>query len=151
MFDQEPLLLNFRFEVAFLGWNIDNMSVDSRFQRVSGIGATLTTTSVTEGGQNLFTHKLPERVDYSNLVLERGRLIKSELSKKFEDALVRFDFTTTDILVSLLGEDQTRLCSWMFYRAYPVRWTSGDLSASDPAILIDTMELAYSRMQPMQI
>lgn len=145
------LLLNFRFAVSFLSWGGRGAGVDTRFQRVSGLGADVATTQVVEGGQNLFTHRLPERVDYKNLVLERGRVVRSALNERFDDALSRFHFRPTDVLVSLLGDDRGTLSAWMFYRAYPVRWSTADLSAKEPDVLIDTMELAYTRMQPLQL
>jgi len=150
MFD-EPLLLNFRFSVSFLSWGGQGAAVDTRFQRVSGLGATVTTSAHAEGGQNLFTQSLPDKVGYTNLVLERGRVTRSTLNSRFDDALARFQFKTTDVLVTLLGDFRMPLASWMFYRAYPVKWATSDLSAKDPAILIDTMELAYTRMQPFRV
>jgi phage tail-like protein len=147
----EPLLLNFRFAVSFLGWGGGTASVDTRFQSVSGIGATVTTSTVAQGGQNLYTQSLPDKVGYSNLTLTRGRVIKSTLNGRFEDALARFEFKTTDVLVMLLGDLGLPLCAWKFYRAWPVKWTTSDLSATTPAILIDTMELAYTRMEPIRL
>jgi phage tail-like protein len=147
----EPLLLNFRFAVSFLAWGGQSAVIDTRFQRVSGLGASVTTSTIAEGGQNLFTQSLPDKVGYTNLVLERGRILKSTVNSRFDDALARFEFKPTDVLVTLLGELRTPLAAWMFYRAYPVKWSTSDLSAAAPAILIDTMELAYTRMQPLQV
>jgi phage tail-like protein len=147
----EPLLLNFRFAVSFLAWGGQSAVIDTRFQRVSGLGASVTTSTIAEGGQNLFTQSLPDKVGYTNLVLERGRILKSTVNSRFDDALARFEFKPTDVLVTLLSELRTPLAAWMFYRAYPVKWSTSDLSAAAPAILIDTMELAYTRMQPLQV
>lgn len=151
----DTLLLSFRFAVSFLSWGGRGAgqvaAVDTRFQRVSGLGADVTTAQVVEGGQNLFTHRLPERIDYKNLVLERGRVVRSALNDRFDDALARFEFRPTDVLVTLLGDDRGTVAAWMFYRAYPVRWSTADLSAKEPEVLIDTMELAYTRMQPLRI
>jgi hypothetical protein len=51
--------------------------LDIRFHRVSGLGATIETDPLGEGGQNLYTHRLPRRVSYANLVLERGMVLGS--------------------------------------------------------------------------
>jgi phage tail-like protein len=147
----QPLLLNFRFAVSFLGWGVEGAMVDTRFQSVSGLGASVTTSTVAEGGQNLYTQSLPDKVGYSHLTLTRGRVIKSTLNSRFDAALARFEFKTTDVLVTLLGEHGIPLAAWMFYRAYPVKWSTADLSVATPAILIDTMELAYTRMQPILV
>lgn len=147
----DPLLLNFRFSVSFLAWGGQNSAVDARFQRVSGLGGSVSTSPINEGGQNLYTQNLPDKVSYGNLVLERGRVIRSTLNSRFDDALARFEFKPTDVLVTLLGEAPVPVAAWMFYRAYPTKWSTSDLSASQPAILIDTMELSYTRMQSIQV
>ena len=69
----DGLILNFRFAVSFLQWGVLNSTVDTRFQNVSGLSAEVTTTSVEEGGLNLYSHKLPQRVSYGNLTLTRGK------------------------------------------------------------------------------
>lgn len=147
----DHLLLNFRFSVSFLAWGGRNNTVDTRFQSVSGIGAEATTVEIAEGGQNLYTQRLPERISHRTLVLQRGRVIRSTLNRKFEEALSRFEFGTSDVLVTLLGEDRSALAAWMFHRAYPTRWSTADLSARSPDVLIDTMELTYTRMQSLRI
>ena len=145
------LMLNFRFSVSFLAWGGRNNTVDTRFQSVSGIGAEATMTEVIEGGQNLHIHRLPERINHRRLVLQRGRVIRSTLNRKFDDALSRFEFETTDVLVTLLGDTRSAIAAWMFHRAYPTRWSTADLNARSPDVLIDTMELTYTRMQTLKI
>jgi phage tail-like protein len=147
----DPLLLNFRFAVSFLAWGGQNNTVDTRFQKVSGFAATVGTSAIAQGGQNLYTQNLPDKVTYGNLMLDRGRVIKSTLNSRFEDALARFHFQTTDVLVTLLGEDRAPIAGWMFYHAYPVKWSTTELSVATPAILIDSMELTYTRMQSIQV
>jgi hypothetical protein len=39
----------------------------------------------------------------------------------------------------------------MFIRAFPVRWTTSDLDASGKNVMIETMELAYARMQVVRV
>ena len=46
--------------------------VDMHFQSVSGLEMRLQTESISEGGQNLFDHKVPGKVEYPNVVLKRG-------------------------------------------------------------------------------
>ena len=49
--------------------------------------------------------------------------------------------------MTLLDEANRSLMSWMFLRAYPVRWSIGDLDAQSNPIVIERLELAYQRMQ----
>lgn len=146
-----PLILNFRFSVSFLSWGVLGTSIDARFQSVSGLGADVGQNPVAEGGQNLYSHRLPTRVSYQNLVLKRGKVVGSLLNVPFDDAFGRFKFRPTDVLVMLLGDDRAPISAWLFQRAYPLKWSTGELNATDPAVLIDTLELAFSRMQTLQL
>ncbi len=71
------LILGFRFGVFFFTGGVLPNMLDIRFAKVSGLSAEVKTIEVTEGGQSLYTHRLPERVSYGNLVLERGMVVGS--------------------------------------------------------------------------
>jgi phage tail-like protein len=143
--------LGFRFAVFFLARGVLPNPLDIRFQRVSGISATIETRPVNEGGQNLYTHRLPRKIGYGNLVLERGFVVGSQLNLEFDAAMSLFKFTPSNVLVTLFGENAIPLAGWLFVSAYPVRWATADLLASSDQILIDTLELAYTRMQPLRL
>jgi phage tail-like protein len=145
------LVLGFRFSVVFLAGGALPNPLDVRFQKVSGLAAEITTTSVGEGGQNLYTHKLPERVNYGNLVLERGFVVGSALHLEFNAAMSLFKFAPSNVLVTLLGESRAPLAAWLFLKAYPVKWATADLDANQTGVLIDTLELAYTRMQILRV
>lgn len=145
------LVLGFRFSVLFLAGGAVPNPLDVRFQKVSGLAAEITTTSVTEGGQNLYTHRLPDRVSYNNLVLERGMVVGSPLNLEFNAAMSLFKFAPSNVLVTLLSESKTPLAAWLFMKAYPVKWATADLDANQAGVLIDTLELAYTRMQILRV
>ena len=56
---------------------------DARFQSVSGLSVEYDTEEYKEGGENRFTHKLPVRTKYSDLVLKRGLLTGSAVTGWF--------------------------------------------------------------------
>lgn len=145
------LVLNSRFAVGFFVAGIIPNPFDIRFQRVSGLSATIETTTVNEGGQNLYTHRLPRRVGYQNLVLERGFIVGSPLNLEFNVAMSLFRFAACNVMVTLLADDATPRAAWIFLKAFPVRWATADLSARDDQVLIDTLELCYTRMQAMRV
>lgn len=145
------LLAGFRFSVVFfVGGNQPNHT-EIRFQRVSGLSAAMTTTTVVEGGQNLYAHRLPERADYGNLVLERGRLLDSPLDRMHDSTFTLFQLKPAHVIVSLLGENGEALCAWQFFNTYPVKWSTSDLDATKTELVIDTLELAYTRMQQLTL
>jgi phage tail-like protein len=148
---QDDLILGFRFSVQFLAGGLVPNPLDLRFQKVSGLSAEVETEDVNEGGQNLYSHRLPTRVKYNNLTLERGMVIGSPLNVEFNAAISLFKFVTSSVLVTLLAESKAPLAAWLFLKAYPVKWSTSDLNATDNSVVIDTMELAYTQMQIMRV
>lgn len=149
----EPFV-GFRFNVVFFAAGVVPNRIDTRFQKVSGLSSEVTTESLSEGGQNLYTQKLPTGVSYDNLVLERGMMLGSAvspLSLEFNAVMSSFKFSTSSVLVTLLHETLTPLAAWLFMKAYPVKWSTSDLNAAQPSLVIDTMELAYARMQRIRV
>jgi phage tail-like protein len=143
--------VGFHFMVVFFMGGVLPNPLDIRFQKVSGISAEIETTDIREGGENILQHKLPVHVTYNNLVLERGMVIGSLLNAEFNIAMSSMKFTPGNVLVMLLNENSIPLCSWLFQRAYPVKWTTSDLDANVNSVVIDTMELAYTRFQRVSI
>jgi phage tail-like protein len=146
----EPII-GMRFAVLFLAGGVLPNPLDIRFQKVSGLSATVETDTIAEGGQNLYTQKVPKGVSYQNLTLERGMVVGSPLNLEFNAAMSLFKFATSNVLVTLLGEDKLPRAAWLFMKAWPVKWSTSDLNASDAALVIDTMELAYTRMQILRV
>ena len=132
----------------FLPW-------DMAFQKVAGIGSSISTRKFNEGGENLFVHRLPDRVEYENLVLERGLVLIpsliSPVKKLFEDAMEKTKFNPCDVLVILHGTKAIPLAAWKFRNAFPVKWKISDFNASDEAIVVDHMELAFQNMWSVRI
>lgn len=154
--DPNPALSH-RFGVFFFVRGIFPNPIDFRFQRVSGLSTEVQLETVNEGGQNLHTHRLPGKVNYNNLVLERGYSkspVPSPLNLEFNEVFMRFKFHPSDVLVTLFDEVfgvPVPIGSWLFMKAYPVRWSVADLDAQANSVLIDTMELAYTRFQMIRI
>ena len=143
--------VGFYFMVTFLLGGIAPNPLDIRVQKVSGMTSTIETTEVKEGGENLFTHNLPDRVTYENLVLERGMVIGSPLNLEFNAAMSFMAFSPSNVLVILLDHSNIPISSWLFQNAYPIKWSVSDLDATQNAVVIDTMELKYSRLQSLRI
>ena len=145
------LILGFRFGVFFFAGGVIPNPLDIRFQKVSGLSAEVKTTPLSEGGQNLYTHRLPEKIDYKNLVLERGMVVGSPLNLEFNAVMSLFKFYPSNVLVTLFNGEQMPVSGWLFIKAYPVKWATSDLDAAEKSLVIDTLELAYTRMQIMRI
>ena len=149
--DKQPELSH-RFGVLFLAGGFIPNPIDIRFQKVSGVSTEVQLETINEGGQNLYAHRLPKKMSYNNLVLERGYVtMPSLLNLEFNVAFSRFKFYPSNVLVTKFNESGTPIGAWLFIRAYPVKWSMSDLDAHANAVAIDTMELAYTRFQIMRI
>jgi len=143
--------LKHRFRVYFYATGPESASVDIHFQKVSGLNAEANTDTIREGGQNLYTHRIPTKINYNNLVLERGIVIGSSLYNEFYNALFSFRFNPAKVLITLLSENSESIAGWLFVNAYPVKWSFADFDADANAVVIETMELAYSRFQIVKL
>ncbi|MDD1615180.1 MAG: phage tail protein [Methylococcaceae bacterium] len=143
--------LGFRFSVFFFfGGDIPN-PLDTRFKKVSGIGSSVSTRALNEGGQNLFTQLLPDKVQYEKLVLERGLAVGSPLAVELNVTMSLFEFNPSNVLVSLLDESGLAINSWLFLTAFPVKWTISPLDADLNQAVIETLELSFQRMQSIRL
>ncbi|MBI3135497.1 MAG: phage tail protein [Bacteroidetes bacterium] len=117
---------------------------DVRFQEVTGLSMELGIETLDEGGLNGYSHRLPTRAKYENLVLKRGMLTDTALMIWITDAIENFLFTPATVTVILLDENKKSLASWQFKNAWPVKWSVSDFKAQENALVIETLELAYS-------
>jgi phage tail-like protein len=142
--------VGFHFRVDFEGFS--SVSNDIRFQSVSGINASVPNSeSYQEGGENRFTHRLPQRASFENLVLKRGMLIGSDLIAWFKDALEAFKFTPKNITVTLLNANHDPLEQWLFHKAWPTKWNIDGFDAEKGAIVIETVEFSYQYMERKEV
>jgi phage tail-like protein len=121
--------------------------LDIRFQRISGLGRELSGSERREGGDNVGSLYLPERVKHTPLVLERGVMVLTPLTMFFNDVLSNFDAQYADLVIMLLNHQSLPICSWTVSDALPVNWQTGELDATSNTVLINRLELAYSDMQ----
>lgn len=143
--------LGFRFGVLFMAIGAIPNPLDILFQKVSGLGTTVETYPVAEGGQNLYRQQLPKHIQHDNLMLERGMIVGSPLAIEFNVAMSQFKFTPSNVLVTLLDHTRIPIAGWLCMKAYPVKWSISDLDATTNAVVIEHMELTYQRMQTIRL
>ncbi|WP_026552448.1 phage tail protein [Arthrobacter sp. H20] len=130
----------FYYRVEFAGSLEPN---EVRFQTVSGLSVEYDTEEYKEGGENRFTHKLPVRTKYSDLVLKRGMLTESDTVRWFLDAFSERTFQPRTVTVTLMNEKSEPLRTWNVAHAVPKKWTVSDFNSSENAIVVETLELTY--------
>ncbi len=143
--------LGFRFGVLFFAGGVVPNPLDILFQKVSGLGSTVETSAIEEGGQNLYSQPLPKKIKYENLVLQRGLVVGSPLVIEFNATMSLFKFSPSNVLVTLLDNTRIPIAGWLFMKAYPVKWSVSDLDADANSVVIEHMELSYQRMQVLRV
>lgn len=144
LFGDHDLPVSFYFTVSVAG---TIPALDTAFKEVSGIGSEIDIETYTEGGENRYQHKLPKTVKQQNLVLKRG--VSTALSPWFIwcNATMAGDLflpiQTQIVNVSLMNHMKIPVRSWVFDRAYPVKWTVDGFDGMKNEIAIETIELAY--------
>lgn len=130
----------FYYKVEF---SISQNKNDVRFQAVSGLSVEYDMEEFKEGGENRFTHKLPVRTKYADLVLKRGMLTDSTVMQWCFNAFRNREFKPADVNVILMNEQGEPLRTWKVAHAIPKKWLVSDLNANDNALVIETLELSY--------
>lgn len=143
--------VGFHFVVVFYFDGFTINPLDTHFQKVSGISSEITTSTLDEGGENLYTHRFPDKVSYGNLKLERGFVSGSPLNIEFNVAMSTLEVRPGNVLVALLDDDGLPAAAWLFWKTYPVKWSISDMDANSNTVVIESMELAYTRIQALKV
>ncbi len=132
--------LGFHFLVEF---DLPELATEFRFREVSGLSRELEEETHAEGGENRFSHRLPGRARYGDLVLKRGLLVDSALKEWCDDAILDLEIRPANLLVSLLNEKHEPLQSYSVVSAWPKKWSLSDFNAESSEVVIESLELAY--------
>lgn len=135
-------IIGFHFSVNFE--LAPMMSVDTKFQSVVGLKATVGMEAYKEGGQNRFTHSLPKGIEYADLVLKRSLTNDtSALTTWFKSNIENFNFAPVNLTVSLLNEKGIPLRSWYVAHAVPLSIEYSDFNAEESKLVIESVTLKY--------
>jgi phage tail-like protein len=119
------------------------------FKSVSGLSVTIDTPEIVEGGENGFTHKMPGRMSWPNLVFRSGitdsDALFSWVQKTAGDQFTAAGnkLTRSSGAVTAIGADGSRLRSWAFRDMFPVSWKGPDFDADSTASLEEELEVAH--------
>jgi len=136
------LLSGFHFSVVFE--LLPQLSIDTKFQSVSGLKATMQTDSISEGGQNQYKITLPKQTTHDNLILKRGLTKEvSGLRMWTTKALNDFVYHPANLVISLLNEKHNPVKVWYVSQAIPISFETSGFSAEENKIVIETFTLKY--------
>jgi phage tail-like protein len=135
-FTYPPVSFHFRVE-------IDKVAGEIGFQSVEGLNAKVGQTTHAEGGENTFTHHLPDRTNYGDLTLKRGMVIGSALISWFNDAIQNFKFDPRNVTVTLLNAEHEPLDQWIFVNAWCKEWNIENFDAMSGKVATESIVLTY--------
>lgn len=123
-------------------------SASAAFQEVSGVEVTVETEPIAEAGLNEYSHRVPKRTSYNNLVLKRGLMADDSAMQEWvkgctQEGLLWF-IDARDVTLTLMDETGAPILSWNFVNAYPVKWSASGFNSMESAIVIESIELCYS-------
>src|SRR6266536_4007302 len=119
------------------------------FTENSGLSVQIEVEELAEGGQNQFTHKLPGRMKWPNLVLKRGVTNTDNLFEwlqqcsgdGFSGAGNRIDPRRG--AVTLMDAAGKPVRTWEFTGAFPVKWSGPKLAASARDLAVEELEVSH--------
>jgi phage tail-like protein len=134
--------LGYRFEVVFQMGGTKPHNFEMVFQKVSGIAVSRKVDF--SKGETITT----EQATYEKLTLTKGLSLKryTQWDKyiwSMQEQAVRI---AAALLVSVLDEDGEPVRTWKFFDVLPTRWSLSELDAGNTAILIETLEVQFRRM-----
>ena len=121
------------------------------FSDVSGLSLEIQTEDFTEGGGNDYVIRLPKPPKARNLVLKRAlSATPPDIVVWAKRAVEDFVFEPRTLILSIVDYQGKAVKTWNFVKAYPVKLSLTDLSASKNEIVIETLEIAYQRVNLVQ-
>jgi phage tail-like protein len=122
--------------------------INARFQEVGGIDATTDVIEYREGGSLLGARKLPGQTKHSNLTLKRGYTTDKQLFEWYESVMSgRTENIRRNIAIVQLDMAGNEMFRWNLYAAFPVKYTAASLNAKGNELSIETLEVAYERIE----
>jgi len=127
----------------------DSSSVEAGFSEVDIPPATIDAIEYRTGNDKVSeVRKIPGRTHYGNLVLRRGVIGSLSLYQWWNDVRNGNVKAGRNVTVQLQNEDHTEIVmTWKFLHAWPVRYEFSPLQAKGRETLVETLELAFERME----
>jgi phage tail-like protein len=145
--ETEPLGGDLPIADRFL-FEVDGVEIGV-FREVTGLQVTVNIVEVAEGGQNSYTHKLPARMTWPNIIFKRG-LTQSDalfdwLQKSSGEGFAGNSnkLTRSTGAVTALDSTGLRLRAWEFIDVFPVRWKGPDFVIGSVTPLGEELEVAH--------
>lgn len=127
--------------------HIFHVTVDSvdigEWTGCKGLVASYDVKEFAEGGQNLFVHKLPGRIQYDNVTLTRTLDKSSGSVAAWFNSLAVQSAGRGTASITLYDGDHEKVATWSLAEVVPVKWSGPNLEAGSSNVAEETLELAH--------
>lgn len=119
---------------------------EGHFTECSGLGVTVEAIKYREEGNNQVVHRIPGRVEYSDVTLRYGLTSSRALWDWFQTA-VKGQVTRKNVSILMLDPDGvTELIRWNLIDAWPAHWRGAPLDAMCQEIAIEQLTLVFETL-----
>src|SRR5437660_12245074 len=135
-------------------FSVDHIGPIGAFTECSGLSVEVQAEELVEGGQNHFSHKLPTRMRWPNIMLKRGITDENNLFEWFWKTSGEGSQGQGNKLgrmhgeIAILDAARGRIRSWKFEDAFPVKWTGPRLASSSREVATEELEIAHHGFRP---
>lgn len=135
-------------------FSVEGVGEIGAFTDVSGLSVEVELVEIEEGGQNHFTHKVPGRMKWPNIVLKRGITDSDNLFEWFAKtsgegfAGEGSTLERTQGEITLTDSQGETVRGWTFEEAFPVKWTGPTLASSSNEVAKEELEIAHHGFRP---
>jgi phage tail-like protein len=137
-----------RVTAATFLFEVDGVEI-GRFMEVSGLEVSVAVEDLEEGGENSYVHKLPGRMSWPNITLTRGITQNDTLltwlnkSSGEQFSANGNKLTRSTAAITLIGPSGTRLRSWEFDGAFPIRWKGPQFAVDSSDMAVEELEITH--------
>jgi phage tail-like protein len=121
------------------------------FSAVKGLGAELEVMAQPEGGRNDFVHQLPVRHSWPRITLSRGVVRDWTLWEWYLAGLTQSLGARRDGAIVLMTPSGTPALAWAFRGGLAAHWTGPEMSASDNAVALESLEIAHQGLTQVRV
>ena len=120
---------------------IDDTSIGT-FSSCEGLGCEVVMETREEGGNNTYVWQLPSRLKYSNIKLTRPLGADTAKVAAWVSSVAQ-GYERKTAVIQAMRADGKVVAEWSIVDVLPVRWTGPSLSADQPKVLTETVEIAH--------
>ena len=143
----EPLGGDLPIATRFL-FELDDVEIGV-FREVQGLEVTVAVHELREGGQNSYSHRVPGRMSWPNVIFRRGltegNALFDWLSRSSGEgfAAAKDSLTRSTGAVTAIDGLGTRLRTWELIDVFPVRWKGPEFSVGSQSPLEEELEITH--------